>query len=67
MFLLVIVHNILKGFVGTVFHTQGLFLTPALVASLIDAPAHNPGLGIAGDLNAAPLWPETPRVMKGTD
>jgi hypothetical protein len=61
------VSDLLEGFVGTVSHAQGLSLMPALVASLIDAPTHNPRLGIAENLNTAPLGPETPRVMKGTD
>jgi len=66
-FLLIFVGDLLEGLVGTVFHAQGLFLTPAPVASLVDAPADDPRLGIAKYLDAAPLRPETPGVMKGTD
>jgi hypothetical protein len=67
VFPLIINGDIHEGIVGTVSHAQGLFLTPALVTSFVDAPADNPGLGIAGYLNAASLRPETPGVMKGTD
>jgi hypothetical protein len=66
-FLLFFARDLLEGFVGTISHAQGLFLTPALVASLIDAPTHDPGLGVTENLDAAPLRPETSRVMKGTD
>jgi hypothetical protein len=65
--LLILISDIHKGIVGTISHAQGLSLTPALVTSLVDAPADNPGLGIAEYLNAASLRPETPGLMKGTD
>jgi hypothetical protein len=57
----------MKGLVGTVFHAQGRFFTPAPVAGFVDAPADDPCLGIAGYLDAAPLRPEAPGVMKGAD
>jgi len=49
------------------FHAQGLRLASAPVASLVDGPAHDSGLGVTKNLNAAPLRPETSRVVKGTD
>jgi hypothetical protein len=66
-FLLIFVFDLSERFVGAVFHAQGQPLTPALVAGLVHAPAHDPGLGVAENLDAAPLRPETARVMKGTD
>jgi hypothetical protein len=66
-FLLILAGDLMKGLVGTVFHAKGLFLPPAPVAGFADAPADNPGLGIAGYLDAAALRPETPGVMQGAD
>jgi len=57
----------MKGLVGTVFHAQGRFFTPAPVAGFVDAPADDPCLGIAEYLDAAPLRPEAAGVMKGAD
>lgn len=49
------------------FHAQGLFFLSALVTGFVDGPADDARLGVAKNLNAAPLRPETPRVVKGTD
>jgi hypothetical protein len=65
--LLFLVLDLSEGFVGAMFHAQGLPFAWALVAGLVDAPAHDPGLRVAEDLDTAPLRPETTRVVKGTD
>jgi hypothetical protein len=65
--LLFLVLDLSERFVGAMFHAQGPIFARALVAGLIDSPAHGPGLRVAKNLDAAPLRPETTRVVKGTD
>jgi hypothetical protein len=56
-----------EGFVGAMFHAQGLFFPSALVTGFVDGPADDARLGIAENPDAAPLRPETPRVVKRAD
>jgi hypothetical protein len=48
-------------------YAQGLRLASAQIASPVDGPADDPLLGVAENLDTAPLRPETPRVVKGAD
>jgi hypothetical protein len=65
--LLLLVLDLCERFVGAMFHAQGLLFARAPVAGFLDSPADDSGLGIAENLDAGSLRPETPRVVKGAD